>query len=69
MSFREALLGATGSYWLDDPSDVGCRERMGQHAVDVCPLFCNLLPRQKRLPTPKPLHPAWPLLPPGHQPG
>src|SRR4029453_12523702 len=33
-SFHPALLGPTGAYWLDDPSDLTCKDGTGQHAVD-----------------------------------
>jgi hypothetical protein len=34
LSFHQGLLGPTGAYWLDDPSDVSCKNRTGQYAVD-----------------------------------
>ena len=34
LSFHQALLGPTGAHWLDDPPDLSCKERTGQHAVD-----------------------------------
>ena len=46
LSFRQALLRPTGAYWLDDPTDVSCKETTGQHAVDDPLLSCNRLPCQ-----------------------
>ena len=34
MSFHLALLGPTGAHWLDDLSDLSCKETTGQYAVD-----------------------------------
>jgi hypothetical protein len=41
MSFHLALLDPTGAYWLDDPSDLSCKESTGQHAVDYPRLSCK----------------------------
>jgi hypothetical protein len=41
LSFHQALLGPTGAHWLDDPSDMSCKERTRQHAVDGWPLSCK----------------------------
>jgi hypothetical protein len=41
LSFRQALLRPTGEYWLDDLSDVSCKETTRQHAVDDCQLSCK----------------------------
>jgi len=42
-SFHQALLGPTGAYWLDDPSDLTCKDSTQQHAVDDPRLSCNPL--------------------------
>jgi hypothetical protein len=34
VSFHPALLGPTGAHWLDDPTDLNCKDTTGQHAVD-----------------------------------
>jgi hypothetical protein len=34
LSFHQLLLGPIGAHWLDDPSDLTCKESTGQHAVD-----------------------------------
>jgi hypothetical protein len=39
----QALLPATTAYWLDEPSDVSCKETTRQHAVDDARLSCNSL--------------------------
>jgi hypothetical protein len=41
LSFHLALLGPTGAYWLDDLSDVTCRNSTRQHAVDDPRLSCH----------------------------
>ena len=41
LSFHLAVLRLTGAYWLDDPSDVSCKQDTGQHAVDGPLLSCN----------------------------
>jgi len=41
VSFHLALLGPTGAHCLDDPSDLSCKESMGQHAVDDPLLSCK----------------------------
>jgi hypothetical protein len=41
VSFHPALLGPTGAYWLDDPSDLSCKDSTGQHAVDDLLLSCK----------------------------
>ena len=43
LSFHLALLGPTGAYWLDDPSDVSCKDSTRQHPVDDPLLSCNPL--------------------------
>jgi hypothetical protein len=40
LSFHLLPLGPTGAHWLDDPSDVSCKDRIGQHAVDGSLLSC-----------------------------
>jgi hypothetical protein len=51
LSFHQALPGPTGAHWLDDPSDVSCKDRTGQHPVDDPLLSC----KQLRLTSPAPL--------------
>jgi hypothetical protein len=41
VSFHLALLGPTGAHWLDDLSDVSCKETTRQYPVDGCPLSCK----------------------------
>ena len=41
LSFDLALLGPTGAHWMDDPSNVSCKDRTRQYAVDDPLLFCN----------------------------
>lgn len=41
VSFHLALLGPTGAYWLDDPSDVSCKETTRQYPVDGPLLSCK----------------------------
>jgi hypothetical protein len=41
LSFHTASLGPTGAHWLDDPSDVSCKEDTGQHALDDPLLSCK----------------------------
>jgi hypothetical protein len=41
LSFHPASLGPTGAHWLDDPSDLSCKEDTGQHAVDDPLLSCK----------------------------
>jgi hypothetical protein len=43
LSFHQALLGPTGAYWLDGPSDLSCQDSTRQHAVDGPLLSCNRL--------------------------
>jgi hypothetical protein len=38
-SFHLALLDPTEAHWLDDASDLSCKEPTGQHAGDGCPLW------------------------------
>ena len=40
-SFHLPLLGLTGAYWLDDPSDLSCKDDTRQHAVDDPLLSCK----------------------------
>ena len=40
MSFHLAPLGLTGAHWLDDPSDLSCKDGTRQHPVDD-PLSCK----------------------------
>jgi hypothetical protein len=47
MSFHLQLLGPTGAYWLDDPSDLTCKDSTQQHAVDDPLLSCKQ-PRPQR---------------------
>jgi hypothetical protein len=41
LSFHLPLLGPTGANWLDDPSDVSCKETTRQHALDGTLLSCK----------------------------
>ena len=41
LSFHQALLGPTGAHWLDDPSDLSCKETTRQYAVDGSLLSCK----------------------------
>jgi hypothetical protein len=41
LSFHLALLGATGAYWLDDLSDVSCKDSTRPYAVDGPLLSCK----------------------------
>ena len=41
LSFHLALLGPSGAHWLDDASDLSCKDSTGQHTVDGWPLSCN----------------------------
>jgi hypothetical protein len=41
VSFHLALLGPTGAHWLDDPSDVSCKETTRQYPVDGPLLSCK----------------------------
>jgi hypothetical protein len=41
LSFHQALLGLTGAHWLDDLSDVSCKDSTRQHAVDDPLLSCK----------------------------
>jgi len=43
LSFHLALLGPTAAHWLDDPSDLTCKDSTRQHAVDDPLLSCNPL--------------------------
>jgi len=43
LSFRQALLHPTGVYWLDDLSNLSCKETTRQHTVDDPRLSCSLL--------------------------
>jgi len=43
VSFHQALLSPSGAHWLDDPSDLTCKETTRQHAVDDPLLSCNPL--------------------------
>jgi len=43
MSFHPALLGLTGAHWLDDPSDVSCKDSTSQYpAVPRCLVTAGL---------------------------
>jgi hypothetical protein len=44
LSFHQALFGPTGAYWLDDPSDLTCKDSTQQHAVDDPLLSCKQQP-------------------------
>jgi hypothetical protein len=48
LSFHLPLLGPTGAHWLDNRSDVSCKESTRQHPVDGRPLSCKQLPCQQR---------------------
>jgi hypothetical protein len=54
LSFHLLLLSPTEAHWLDDPSDLTCKDSTQQHAVDDPLLSCNLLSCQERPTTPKP---------------
>jgi hypothetical protein len=41
LSFHQAVLGPTGAYWLDDPSDLTCKDSTAQHLVDGPRLSCK----------------------------
>jgi hypothetical protein len=41
LSFHLVLLGLTGAHWLDDPSDVSCKDSTRQYAVDDPLLSCK----------------------------
>jgi hypothetical protein len=56
LSFHRVLLGPTGAHWLDDLSDLSCKDSIQPHVVDDPLLSCNLLPCQERPTTPKPSH-------------
>jgi hypothetical protein len=51
MSFHLAPLGLTGAHWLDDPSDLSCKDSTRQHATDDPRLSC----KQLKLTSPAPL--------------
>jgi hypothetical protein len=40
-SFHLPVLGATGAHLLDDPTDLSCKDRTGQHAMDDPLLSCK----------------------------
>jgi hypothetical protein len=44
LSFHQALPGPTGAHWLDDPSDVSCKDSTRQHPVDDPLLSCKQMP-------------------------
>ena len=41
LSFHQALPGPTGAHWLDNPSDVSCKDSTRQHPVDGPLLSCK----------------------------
>jgi hypothetical protein len=41
LSFHQPLLGPSGAHWLDDASDLSCKESTGQYAVDGPLLSCK----------------------------
>jgi hypothetical protein len=41
LSFRQALLGLTGAHWLDDPSDMSCKDSTHRYPVDGPRLSCK----------------------------
>ena len=43
LSFHQPLLGPTGAHWLDDPSDLTCKDSTRQYCVDGPLLSCNPL--------------------------
>ena len=47
LSFHLALLDRTGAHWLDDLSDVTCKETTGQHVLTIrsCPVNSRLVLR------------------------
>jgi hypothetical protein len=41
LSFHQALLGLSETYWLDDPSELTCQDSTQQYPVDDPLLSCN----------------------------
>jgi hypothetical protein len=41
LSFHQALLGPTGTHWLDDRSDLSCKGSTRQHSVDDTLMSCK----------------------------
>ena len=41
LSFHQGLLGPTGAHWLDDPSDLSCKDSTQQYPVDNPLLSCK----------------------------
>jgi hypothetical protein len=41
LSFHQPLLGPSGAHWLDDASDLSCKDSTGQYAVDGPLLSCK----------------------------
>jgi gluconate kinase len=48
LSFNRALLDPTGPHWLDDASDVSCKDGTRQHSVDDPRLSCSSVPTRER---------------------
>jgi hypothetical protein len=44
VSFHQALLSLSGAHWLDDPSDLTCKETTREHSADGWPLSCKQQP-------------------------
>ena len=55
VSFHPALLGPTGAHWLDDPSELSCKDSTRQHAVDGPLLSCNSVPTRGASSVPGPV--------------
>jgi hypothetical protein len=43
LSFHQAPLGPSGAHWLDDPSDLTCKDSTQHHPVDDPLLSCKQL--------------------------
>jgi hypothetical protein len=41
LSFHQAPLGPSGAHWLDDPSDLTCKDSTQHHPVDDPLLSCK----------------------------
>jgi hypothetical protein len=44
LSFHQALLGLSGAHWLDDPSDLACKDSTRESPLDGWPLSCKQQP-------------------------
>jgi hypothetical protein len=47
LSFHQAPLGPSGAHWLDDPSDLTCKDSTQHHPVDDPLLSCKQVPRYR----------------------